>query len=263
MRKEALDHELARLRLGVDRPGHVDLGRAAHGEARLQPERTELGRAAREGARHSSPARVFARRHPAKSVSMRGRRRTRSRRLVLRHTAALALRLACWLCARSEWRRARGAARRPPPLFRRPGRTSGPPHCASIFVTDLAGALEPCGCTKDQLGGIDHFGAWVRQSAVATPNGLVASAGPLFFMDPALGTERADQDRAKARDDRAGAPFPGPGGVRARRERLGRRQRGPGQAGGRRGRAGDRPCAPAGFAVAAVRLGDRSRRGRA
>ena len=66
------------------------------------------------------------------------------------------------------------------------------------LLTDLAGALEPCGCTKDQLGGIDHFGAWVRQSAVATPNGLVASAGPLFFMDPALGTERADQDRAKA-----------------------------------------------------------------
>jgi cytochrome c554/c'-like protein len=74
----------------------------------------------------------------------------------------------------------------------------GPPTLRLYLVTDLAGALEPCGCTKDQLGGIDHFGAWIRQSSPGAPNSLVASAGPLFFMDPALGAERADQDRAKA-----------------------------------------------------------------
>jgi hypothetical protein len=66
------------------------------------------------------------------------------------------------------------------------------------MLSDLAGALEPCGCTKDQLGGMDHFGAWIRQSSVGAPDGLAASAGPLFFMDPTLGAERADQDRAKA-----------------------------------------------------------------
>jgi hypothetical protein len=69
-------------------------------------------------------------------------------------------------------------------------------------VTDLAGALEPCGCTKDQLGGIDKFGAWVRRSAgggdAARVPSLVAAAGPLFFMDTKLVPDHADQDREKA-----------------------------------------------------------------
>jgi hypothetical protein len=66
------------------------------------------------------------------------------------------------------------------------------------LVTDLAGALEPCGCTKDQLGGADHLGAWIRQSRQTAPASLVAAAGPLFFMDPGLVGERVDQDRIKA-----------------------------------------------------------------
>ncbi len=74
----------------------------------------------------------------------------------------------------------------------------GPPTARLYLVTDLAGALEPCGCTKDQLGGVDHFGAWVRQNGAGAPAAVVASAGPLFFMDPSLDTDRAEQDRAKA-----------------------------------------------------------------
>jgi hypothetical protein len=74
----------------------------------------------------------------------------------------------------------------------------GPPSLRLYLVTDLAGALEPCGCTKDQLGGIDHLGAWIRQSGQAAPASLFAAAGPLFFMDPGLAGERADQDRIKA-----------------------------------------------------------------
>jgi 2',3'-cyclic-nucleotide 2'-phosphodiesterase (5'-nucleotidase family) len=74
----------------------------------------------------------------------------------------------------------------------------GTPTLRLYLLSDVAGALEPCGCTKDQLGGLDHFGAWVRQSAAGAPADLVASAGPLFFMDPALNAERGDQDRAKA-----------------------------------------------------------------
>ncbi len=74
----------------------------------------------------------------------------------------------------------------------------GAPTVRLYFVSDLAGALEPCGCTKDQLGGVDHFGAWVRQARQAGPPLFVASAGPLFFMDATLATERAEQDRAKA-----------------------------------------------------------------
>jgi hypothetical protein len=73
-----------------------------------------------------------------------------------------------------------------------------PPTVRLYLVTDLAGALEPCGCTKDQLGGLDHFGAWVKREQARVPASLVASAGPLFFMDDKLVGDRADQDRIKA-----------------------------------------------------------------
>ncbi|MDP9152089.1 MAG: hypothetical protein M3O36_19365 [Myxococcota bacterium] len=75
---------------------------------------------------------------------------------------------------------------------------AGSPTLRLYLLTDLAGALEPCGCTKDQLGGLDHFGAWVRHEHAHAPASLAASAGPLFFMDEQLGGERADQDRIKA-----------------------------------------------------------------
>src|SRR3984957_17328796 len=67
-----------------------------------------------------------------------------------------------------------------------PGPDVGSPSLRLYLVTDLAGALEPCGCTKDQLGGLDHFGAWVRKEQAHAPAALVASAGPLFFMDDKL-----------------------------------------------------------------------------
>jgi hypothetical protein len=78
------------------------------------------------------------------------------------------------------------------------GEIGTPPSVRLYLVTDLAGALEPCGCTRDQLGGLDHFGAWVRRSRAQAPASLVASAGPLFYMDDALEGDRADQDRLKA-----------------------------------------------------------------
>lgn len=74
----------------------------------------------------------------------------------------------------------------------------GAPTVRLYLVSDLAGALEPCGCTKDQLGGLDHFGAWVRRERTRTPAELVAAAGPLFFMDERPNPDRAHQDRAKA-----------------------------------------------------------------
>jgi hypothetical protein len=74
----------------------------------------------------------------------------------------------------------------------------GPPTVRLYLVSDLAGALEPCGCTKDQLGGLDHFGAWVKQSQPSAPASVVAAAGPLFFLDPSLDPQHADQDKAKA-----------------------------------------------------------------
>ncbi|MCE7894582.1 MAG: hypothetical protein DYH12_33585 [Sorangiineae bacterium PRO1] len=48
---------------------------------------------------------------------------------------------------------------------RAPAAPSGPPTTPTLrvfVVTSLAGALEPCGCVKDMLGGIDHAAALPR-----------------------------------------------------------------------------------------------------
>lgn len=72
------------------------------------------------------------------------------------------------------------------------------PVARLVIVSDLAGALEPCGCVKDQLGGMDHFGALLRHE---TPNAKatgVLAAGPTFFMDMEIGDEKRAQEIAKA-----------------------------------------------------------------
>src|SRR5690242_618061 len=46
---------------------------------------------------------------------------------------------------------------------------AGNPTIRLYLVSDLAGALEPCGCTKDQLGGLDHFGAWIAGERSKAP----------------------------------------------------------------------------------------------
>ncbi len=68
------------------------------------------------------------------------------------------------------------------------------------LLSDVAGALEPCGCTKDQLGGLDHAAAWIHAQDRASASGasLLVSAGPLFFMEPKLSGDHRDQDVAKA-----------------------------------------------------------------
>ena len=66
------------------------------------------------------------------------------------------------------------------------------------MVSDLAGALEPCGCVKDQLGGMDHFGALVAAEKDKAKGSGVLSAGPLFFMDMELAADRRAQEIAKA-----------------------------------------------------------------
>ena len=72
------------------------------------------------------------------------------------------------------------------------------PTLRLYLVSDLAGALEPCGCVKDQLGGMDHFGALVRGEEAQAPAYATVSAGPLFFMDPDLDAQKRGQDMAKA-----------------------------------------------------------------
>ncbi len=79
-----------------------------------------------------------------------------------------------------------------------PGADPGPPTLRLYFLSDVAGALEPCGCTRDQLGGLGHFGAWMKKSSAKAPASALAAVGPLFFTDANLDPERAAQDRVKA-----------------------------------------------------------------
>jgi hypothetical protein len=75
---------------------------------------------------------------------------------------------------------------------------NAPPTFRLYLVTDLAGAMEPCGCVKDQLGGLDHFAAWVNSQKDKAPESAVVLAGPLFFLDPTLKEDHRAQDIAKA-----------------------------------------------------------------
>jgi 2',3'-cyclic-nucleotide 2'-phosphodiesterase (5'-nucleotidase family) len=66
------------------------------------------------------------------------------------------------------------------------------------FVSDLAGALEPCGCTKDQLGGLDHAAAWISSERARAPSSALVLAGPTFFMNATFTADHRDQDILKA-----------------------------------------------------------------
>jgi len=65
-------------------------------------------------------------------------------------------------------------------------------------LSSIAGALEPCGCSKDQLGGADHLAAFLAAEDQAAPARAVISAGPLLFLSPTLDPERKAQDEWKA-----------------------------------------------------------------
>lgn len=61
-----------------------------------------------------------------------------------------------------------------------------------------AGAIEPCGCVKDMLGGIDHAAAYVQSQHGHAPHSVVLGAGPMFFEDPELPPAKAAQAGFKA-----------------------------------------------------------------
>lgn len=84
---------------------------------------------------------------------------------------------------------------------RAPATPAGAPSTPTLrifVVTSLAGALEPCGCVKDMLGGIDHAAAFIRSRRDSASSSLVLAAGPTFFMDPALKTDQRSQTLWKA-----------------------------------------------------------------
>ena len=74
----------------------------------------------------------------------------------------------------------------------------GAPTLRLYIVSDLAGALEPCGCTKDQLGGLDHAAAWITSERAHAPVSAVVLAGPTFFMNTTPVPDHKDQDLLKA-----------------------------------------------------------------
>ena len=73
-----------------------------------------------------------------------------------------------------------------------------PPTLRLYLVSDLAGALEPCGCVKDQLGGLDRFLAFEDAEAKRGIASAMVAAGPLFFMDATLAEDRRAQELTKA-----------------------------------------------------------------
>jgi hypothetical protein len=75
---------------------------------------------------------------------------------------------------------------------------AGPATLRLTIVSDLAGALEPCGCQKDMLGGTDHFAALVAANRDKAKASSVITVGPTFFMDEVLKPERTEQDGWKA-----------------------------------------------------------------
>ncbi len=76
---------------------------------------------------------------------------------------------------------------------------SSSPTLRLYVMSDLAGALEPCGCVKDQLGGLDHFAAWATAERAKAKTSVLVAAGPTFFLDPLVKDDHKAQDLEKAR----------------------------------------------------------------
>jgi len=76
-----------------------------------------------------------------------------------------------------------------------------PPKTPTIrlyLASSPAGALEPCGCVSDMLGGVEHLAAFVKSQSASAPHSALLAAGPVFFMNTALSSERETQDTWKA-----------------------------------------------------------------
>ncbi len=61
-----------------------------------------------------------------------------------------------------------------------------------------AGAIEPCGCVKDMLGGVDHVAGFIASQKAKAPASLIVGAGPIFFEGRTVPTADRDQSWFKA-----------------------------------------------------------------
>ncbi|HYQ16635.1 MAG TPA: multiheme c-type cytochrome, partial [Polyangiaceae bacterium] len=76
--------------------------------------------------------------------------------------------------------------------------TPGAPSLRLYVMSSVAGALEPCGCVKDMLGGADHAAAYIASQTSAAPNRLVLGAGPMLFLNARADAGRDTQVSFKA-----------------------------------------------------------------
>jgi hypothetical protein len=72
------------------------------------------------------------------------------------------------------------------------------PNLRVFVLGGAAGAVEPCGCVTNMLGGVDHAAALLQKGKSGAEGSLVLGAGPMFFQDPTLTAEGAVQARFKA-----------------------------------------------------------------
>lgn len=87
-----------------------------------------------------------------------------------------------------------------PACRREPAAPAAPatPTVRLYLLSTAAGALDPCGCTKDMLGDVDHLAAFVASEAKGAPHSVVVGAGPMLFLDPKSDAARRTQDLWKA-----------------------------------------------------------------
>jgi hypothetical protein len=84
--------------------------------------------------------------------------------------------------------------------FRRNARqaeSSKQPRLRFYALGGAAAAVEPCGCVKDMLGGVDHAAALILGPSPARSTFTLA-AGPLFFEDPTVEERKQQQALLKA-----------------------------------------------------------------
>lgn len=81
---------------------------------------------------------------------------------------------------------------------KRPTEPPAKPTLRIYALAGAAGAVEPCGCVKDMLGGIDHAASFIASQRNAAPTSLVLGAGPMFFEDPTLDPKKREQALFKA-----------------------------------------------------------------
>jgi hypothetical protein len=75
---------------------------------------------------------------------------------------------------------------------------AAPRKVTLVYTADLAGWLEPCGCSADQRGGLARMATALRRIRAENPDTVFVAGGDLLFEGP-LDPERRARDLARAR----------------------------------------------------------------